>query len=381
MTRSPRRAAVVGAMAAAVLLHGCALDLDADRTLPAAVPGPTAPYGHAPLGETSVAGPVSTGGDLERLAAALTAAGFFCAHVRANEAAVQVWCRSAEEHVPDVGALGPDVTVVDLVGTPDGALEYGHVTLPYVGDAFQATDRSQPDRLRAALDASFLSVWPEDADAVRGVVADVAQPPLGISTSRSDSRPAERQAARTEHATYTVAERDPQQQSGDVHAYPALELTVTTAALADRNWPLGSASYARAVTEVPALSADTRRCEDPRRACVHQPVAGVAWTSVADRVLTVAFSAGSSEFTPGAGFTPVGEGAAGEALPALTDDVRTAVVVQLERCRLTGNSFTGVVGGAVLTVDAHRGRPGADGTFSVGFDAAVGAPLVTLPAG
>src|SRR3569833_3053824 len=354
MTRSPRRAAVVGAMAAAVLLPGCALDLDAARTLPAAVPGPPAPYGHAPQGETSVAGPVSTGGDLERLAAALTAAGFFCAHVRANEAAVQVWCRSAEEHVPDVGALGPDVTVVDLVGTPDGALEYGHVTLPYVGDAFQATDRSQPDRQRAALDASFLSVWPEDADAVRSVVADVAQPPLGISTSRSDSRPAERRAARTAHATYTVAERDPQQQSGDVHAYPALELTVTTAALADRNWPLGSASYARAVTEVPALSADTRRCEDPRRACVHQPVAGV---------------------------TPVGEGAAGEALPALTDDVRTAVVVQLERCRLTGNSFTGVVGGAVLTVDAHRGRPGANGTFSVGFDAAVGAPLVARPAG
>src|SRR3569833_657187 len=131
MTRSPRRAAVVGAMAAAVLLPGCALDLDAARTLPAAVPGPTAPYGHAPLGETSVAGPVSTGGALERLAAALAAAGFFCARVRANEAAVQVRCRSERADIGDVLLGGPDVTGVDLVGTPDGALEYGHVTLPY----------------------------------------------------------------------------------------------------------------------------------------------------------------------------------------------------------------------------------------------------------
>ena len=360
-----------------LLLGGCS----ADPAAPAPLPGPSAPYAHEPLGESSIAGPVSPSGTVGRLAGALAEAGFTCAQVRANDAAVQVWCRSATTVATDAGAPEPAVTVVDLVGTPDGGLQYGHVALPYLGDAFQATDQGQPDRLSAVLDASFLEVWPEDADPVHALVADIAAPPLGLTTNRFDSRPAERKAAPTPHARYTLGEVDPRHDDGDVHGYPALELTVTTELLQDRSWPFGSDSYARPIGELPELAAtEAVECLDARRACVHQLFDGVDWTSAGDRILTVTFTAGGSDFTPATGFVPTGEGSPAAVLALLADDVRAAVADRLAQCRRTGGSFAGVVAGVLVTVDAHAGTPDpASGYFWTHFDATIGAPLVPLP--
>jgi hypothetical protein len=70
--------------------------------------------------------------------------------------------------------------------------------------------------------------------------------------------------------------------------------------------------------------------------------------------------------------------AAGLAL--LGDEVRAAVADRLARCRRTGEPFTGVVAGVLVTVDAHAGTPHpGTGSFRTGFDATIGEPLVTLP--
>lgn len=114
---------------------------------------------------------------------------------------------------------------------------------------------------------------------------------------------------------------------------------------------------------------------------MHPPIGdGVGWTSVRGQILTVAFAAGGADFTPATGFVPAGEGGSAAGLALLGDEVRAAVADRLARCRRTGEPFTGVVAGVLVTVDAHAGTPHpGTGSFRTGFDATIGEPLVTLP--
>ena len=375
----PRR--LLGAAAFATVAVAALVVASTPELLPGTAsppPWPSAPYAHSPLHETSVAAPVALGGDVGIMVGGLEKVGFFCAQVRANDAAVQVWCRHAEP-VDDPDGLA--VTVVDLVSTPAGALQYAHVTLPDRPVTVTRAPRPYRERLRAVLEASLLAVWPEDRDVVRAAVDDLGTSPRGWDPG--DPREPETRTARTASATYTVSEL-PDVGYGTVDEDPALELMVSTLKLRQRSWPYGSEHYATTtVAAAPGLEAGGFDCYGD----IEQPCTRPAGNQQIDyrtfedtnRVLSIRFGVGGGVLDPAVGLEPLAAWGLPQGLTFLSEDVRPAVEERLAAVRASGESFTGIVAGVVVVLDARRTPVSPDGAYGVHVQATIGTPLVTVP--
>jgi len=299
--------------------------------------GPGAPYDHPPMDERSVASEVRLGGQVQELAEGLTDAGFFCAQVRGNAAAVQVLCRPERPG-----------TEVHLVSSPTGNLLYAEVALP-----FQASFDTD---LQPVLDASFLRLWPQDRDDLAEVAEDVRPPrPFMRFGSVGPLTEEERYydvVRSTGKARYTVA----------VSWGSPMSLRVRTPLLADRTWPFGADSYARTYSDAaPGLAAlglecNPAVCYDPASA---DPNGGaITFTTDAD-----GSGAGSGQQIVSATIeVPVDPAVSGrtdlatprwalEPLPFLTPAVGTAVRDAIAGCVSTGEGSRDVVAGAVVGID------------------------------
>ena len=366
-------------IAALVLLGGSVALCDAIDGNPETW-GPSEPYAHDPMNETSVAIPVASEGDVGSVARSLEKAGFFCAQVRANDTARQIWCRLATAGSTVSGESV--VTRVDLVSTPNGRLQYAYLGLPDQVDTTWGTDRAAD--LMAMLDASILALWPDDAGPVRDTVNKVANPGTRITKDRSDPRPPAQASITTGNATYAIGEGRYFVEGTSVSGAPALTLTVTTKAATDRSWPYGGEHYAKTTTAAaPGLEAGGFDCYGPEQSPCTRPAGNqeINYTTRGrtDQVLTAGVGMGGGILEPAEGLTSITEWGFPQGLTFLTDRVRPAVEKQLNLARLTGESFIGVLEGTVVVIEARKTPPQPDGTYAVRVDLTVGAPLVTVP--
>jgi hypothetical protein len=376
-------AVIAAGVVVAGVLTGSSQDVPGNDSPP---PWPAAPYVHEPMNETSVAQPVATGGDVDRVAAALADAGFSCAQVRANDAARQIWCRQAVPRPDDHSTV--DVTTVDLVTTPDGSLEYAGIDLREGSLAPSSGGRPYADRLRNVLDSLLLTLWPEDADDVQAAVADLGHPAQGRDPN--DPRRPESRTATTEHATYRVTELadsgSPSVAQGYVGEDPELSLTLATPLIRDASWPYGSGHYATTtVAAAPGLEAGGFDCYGPiERPCTrpagNQQIDYRTFDDT-DRILSVSFGAGGGVLDPAVGPEPLSAWGFPQGLTFLGDEVRAAVEERVDAARLSGESFAGIVAGVVVVLDAGRTPTSSDGTYGVHVQATVGTPLVEVPLG
>jgi len=337
---------------------------------------PSDPYaaGRPPGEDSSVAGPVATGGEVDAVAASLQGLGFFCAQVRSDGQARQVWCRATTEAGDSF--FGPDVTVVNIVTTPAGTLGYADVVLP-TGQS--RADPSWSDRLRTVLDASVLALWPDDARAVGQTIASVlAGRPR---KDRGDPYPSFQKTVNTRHATYRV---------GDAAGFtvvdgePTLSFHLVTAAVPAR-WPLSSVHYATTTAAAaPALEAAGADCYGPQQLpCVGPGNESLEYRTApsTDQVVSADF------FVPGGG--PADQSTSGRSapgddkvgtvlaagLPFLTPAVRPAVRRQILGSRRDGKPFVGIVAQTVVVVEPLRPlRPPRSEALPV--QVSVGVPLI-----
>lgn len=342
--------------------------------------GPSEPYAHDPMNETSMAVPVASDGEAGSVAHSLEKEGFFCAQVRANDSARQIWCRLAAAGSADSGESA--VTRVDLVSTLDGRLQYAYIGLPDEANKYRGTDRAAD--LMAVLDAAILTSWPDDAGPVRGAVNEVANPETGVGKDRSDPRPPARTSITTENATYAIGEGRYFGVGITVSGSPALTLTVTTKAATDRSWPYGGEHYATTTTAAaPGLEAGGFDCYGPHQSPCTRPAGNqqINYTTLGrtDQILAASVGMGGGILQPAQGLTTIAEWGFPQGLSFLTERVRPAVERQLNHSRLTGESFTGILEGTAVVIEARRTPLQPDGTYAVRVNLTVGAPLVTVP--
>ncbi len=378
-------------MTGRVMLRGSALVMGVALALagasgcsgqPVQPPGPEDPYGHPRTLEDSVAVPVSTGGQVDLMAAGLRAAGFFCAQVRASATARQVWCRTVEQEL--TVRDGPSVSTVDVVTTPAGQVEYLRVNLPdppvdltsqMLGGGWDADTR-----LAEILSASLLRVWPDDTADVRAVIAEVRDYGFGPGQSQHDPRTPRRATAHTEHADYFVGEGTFFAQGAKTSGAQPLSFVAATDQLSD-SWPSSSAhSLATPVVAAPGLEAGGFDCYgDIKMPCVR--VAGnqtVEYSTArgVDDVVKVSVFIGGGPNEDG-GFSTLADRGFPHGLTFLTDAVRLGVETRLNQARHDGASFTGIVDGAVVVIDASPPPRPRNHSDAVPVTLTVGAPLVT----
>lgn len=142
-------------------MYGRGCDAGGHRLLQPLVPAH--PFDHDLKGESSVAVPVPDRGDVALVVSTLEDAGFFCAQVRANDVAAQIWCRASVAPVDD--EIDSSVTVVNMVSSRVGAIQYADISARGSGS------QSDWDRLSDVLNESFLAVWPSDSSKVQLVIA------------------------------------------------------------------------------------------------------------------------------------------------------------------------------------------------------------------
>jgi hypothetical protein len=326
------------------------------------VDGPAAPYDHPPMDESSTASAVRLGGEVQVLAEGLTDAGFFCAQVRRNAAAVQVWCR------PETPG-----TEVHLLASPTGDLRYADVALPF--EASYAAD------LQPVLDASFLRLWPQDRDDLAELAEDVPAPEPAMRFG-SDGGP------RTEEEQYydVVRSTGKARYTAAVSWGSPLGLRVRTPQLTDRSWPFGADSYARRFSDAaaelaaPGLECNPAACYDP--SSVNPNGAVISFTTDADfdgtgsgdqivsATIEVPMDAAVSGRTDLA--TP---GWALEPLRFLTPAVGAAVTEAITECVSTGRGSRAIRAGAVVVIDA-RGTEGYPDDPPTTCAVQVGVPLL-----
>jgi hypothetical protein len=380
MAAGPYRRLLAGVLAGLALLAGALAGCSAfgDNS---AQWGPAEPYAHEPMTENSVAVPVA-GGEVGIVARALEAAGYFCAQVRSNDASRQIWCRTEPEGVSSDDSA---VTRVDLVSTLNGQLQYAYFGLPDLTGVRWADDRER--QLMAVLNASLLTLWPDDSEQVRDAAAKVANPALGLGTKdRSDPRPPARETATTEHGTYMVGEGRYFSEGVTVTGSPVLTLTLTTMVTKDPAWPFGGEHYATTSTAAAAgLEAGGFNCYGAKQSPCTRPAGNqdVNYTTRAgtDQILTASVGMGGGIPEPGQGLTSLAQWGFPRGLTFLTPAVRTVVEKRLTHARLTGESFIGILNGTVVELDARKTTPQPDGTYAVHVNLTVGAPLVTIPGG
>ena len=303
--------------------------------------------------ESSVAGPVATGGEVDLVAAGLEGLGFFCAQVRSGASARQVWCRASTE--ADDPFLDPDITVVDLVTTPAGTLGYADVVLPA---ARSTADPSWSDRLRTVLGASVLALWPDDARAVDQAIESVVAGRL--RKDPGDPYPSLRETTSTRHATYRVGDAG----AIVVDGQPTLSFQLVTAAVPAR-WPLSSAHYATTtVAAAPALEAVGADCYGPQQLPCRGPGSNesleYSTAPGTDQVVMADFFVPGS--APADGSSSSGGVTRGDkvgavlaaGLPFLTRSVGPAVGRQVLRSRRDGTPFVGIVAQTVVVIEPPR---------------------------
>ena len=334
--------------------------------------GPRTPYAHDPLHETSVAGPVPPGSEVGTIAAGLAEVGFSCAQVRANDAAVQVWCHRDVDVEPTVFE---DATEdVDLVATPDGDVAWARVEfgrgLP--GQPAPGTADTDPvARLQELLDASFLRVWPGSREALAGLLVDVQTEGRNFTGDRIG--PSTVQTG-TGAGNWSVTE----------DGLGPIELTLRTGALREADWPYAADSYATTVgTAAAVLTAAGLDCfQDLCRTTGGGDEIRFTTTWTPDRpaddeqIAAVSFGIGGALQADGS-VAPQPSNAAG--LPFLVPAVRPAVQASLDRCLATGEDVADTPAGVLVRANADRGPVQPDGSVWVRCSVVVGAPLVQVP--
>jgi len=346
--------------------------------------GPAVPYGHTDARsvavQDSVAVAVATGGPVDVMAEGLEEAGFFCAQVRADAAARQIWCRGS---YPDE-ATGGDLWVssVDIVATPDGQLQYMRVVPPY---RLTTTSRGlsgsadSDARLTTILSASILRAWPQDRDAALGVIDQVRRASRGGFRFGHDSRDPERASASTGHADYFAGEGDYFSGNRQTSGEPPLTFIAATDELSGP-WPISSAhSLVGPAAAAPGLEAAGFECYGPDKSPCrllgsnqevnYYPARG-SDTVIAVKASINGGTSGDGEFATLAdvGFT--------HGLTFLTDQVRPAIEERIEQARHDGQSFIGIIAGALVSIDATPRPPAFGASVALPVTVTIGAPLV-----
>lgn len=345
-------------VAAVVLTTGCA-----DRSLP------KNPYDHALMNERSEAVPVPDRGEAAQIVVGLETMGFFCAQVRANDTSAQVWCRAEAD--TDTPTDTETAAVFNMITTREGVVEYADVTAP----AVNSRDPSQ--RLREVLAASFWAVWPDDASKLDKAITDIQ---IGPGMFPSDPHPPQRERLNTNTARYIVAEGG-----------TGLEFSLTTSAVQDRSWPRTGDGYATTTTDAePGLLRGGFKCWEPGQSLCRRGGNGsnqqIRFTTAGDhslpddphQILTAdMFVPGTSEPDDSGTLTAVGFP---DGLPFLTSRTRGPVQQQIVNSRRSGESFTGIVAGAVVIIDAPHDRPPSlDGPCPVDVTIGVEPLHITYP--
>lgn len=345
-------------------------------------PAPADPYARPPIAEQSAAVPVSTGGEVDVLAAGLEGTGFFCAQVRASAVARQIWCRTVEHELTARGELW--VSTVDVGTTAAGQVEYLRVNLPDppadLTSQMLVGGWDADTRLEQIVRASVLRVWPGDTAGVRAAIAKVRDYGFWPGQSAHDPRTPRRATVNTEHADYFVGEGTMFSEGAETSEEPPLTFVAATDRLGE-SWPSSSAhSLTTPVAAAPGLEAGGFDCYgDVKMPCVRITGSQAVEYATArgfDNVVTVSVAIGGGPNADG-GFSNLADWGFPDGLTFLTDAVRPAVETRLDQARHDGASFVGILEGAVVVIDASPPPGPRDDTDAVPVRVTVGAPLVT----
>ncbi len=308
---------------------------------------PAHPFDHDLKGESSVAVPVPDRGDVALVVSTLEDAGFFCAQVRANDVAAQIWCRASVAPVDD--EIESSVTVVNMVSSRAGAIQYADISARGSGS------QSDWDRLSDVLNESFLAVWPSDSSKVQVVIAGLER---GPGFFPDDPHPPRTKTFSTKNAGYLIAE------GGLVPKFRLI-----TSAVQDYSWPYDASDYATTMTAAgPDLAEAGYECfpnwTSPCRRGVEQgsnqeiryttPNPNVSLDNP-DQILSLEMlnpgtrRDADRESLPSLGF-PRG-------LPFLVSAARAPVEAQIVQTQRTGESFIGIIAGTILIVEAPHNKP------------------------
>ena len=233
-------------------------------------------------------------------------------------------------------------------------------------------------RLRNVLDVSVFRLWPSDAASVSDAIVDVRN--QRIRGGVDDQHIPRRLAFDTERAHYFVGEGAEFHVGAEASERAPLTFVATTDHLAD-SWPSGSQHSLTSATEAaPMLEAGGFDCYgDIEMPCTHPGTnQQVDYFTVpgSDRVVEASiFIPGGT--APDGSFRPLADSALPEGLPFLTDAVRPAVEARLDLVRHSGQSFIGIIDGALVIIDAALPPAGVGPEWAIPVHLKVGAPLVT----
>lgn len=332
------------------------------RVMPEApTDGPDAPYDHGALSEVSAATEHLVRGQAGIVADGLEALGYWCVQPRSNDASVQVACRSP----------GGDV-LVDVIAARDGDLLYADVDLgPTRSPAAPTSPGDSRDRLWPVLDASFLTLWPQE----RAVVADLledAEPdeftPFGSAAAPTD--PQDR------YVTHEVRTDDAGWSLWSLYTGEPLAMRVRTPGLQEGTWPFDGRHYATSLSAATAeLSADGFTCATSCYRAADQQ--SVVFDTHDGQIVSVRFTVrtrADGDRTDAPSGRWVREG-----LPFLTPTVRTAVGRRIEQSRLEQESWHGVVKGTPVHITAAAGASSTpDGQVARDLEVVIGIPLLQV---
>ncbi|MET4001768.1 hypothetical protein ABIB48_000466 [Arthrobacter sp. UYCu511] len=323
-------------VAAAVLATGCT-----------SLSVPTHPFDHELVDESSVAVPVSDRGEVALVVSRLEESGFFCAQVRANSDAAQVWCRASEDPVGN--EVDRSATSVNIVTTRDGVIQYADIS------AKRGGRDGDWDRLREVLDASFLALWHSDAAKVHKVITEVVRGPRFFP---DDPHPPVIKEFSTTNASYLVAE------GGLVPKF-----RLVTSAVQDRSWPYAANDYATTMKvagpelELSGYKCSTHWSSPCRMGGGQSSNQEISFTTPnpnlslddPDQILTVdMFNPGTTDDADLESLSSIGFP---QELPFLVPAARGPVEAQIVATQRTGEPFIGIVAGTILIVEPPINLP------------------------
>lgn len=349
MLTTPRRREAFLALLALSLV--AALTLAATRRDPAR--GPASPYDHPGFTEVSVATEDIVAGRASTVAEGLRGRGYWCVQARTNDRAVQIACR-----MPGAG------TVVDVVADTGGDVLYADLDL----EPSSSVEESATHLVRL-LDDSFLALWPEDRAVVEQLLQD-AEPtsylPLGGEAAPDPEDQFSTHEGRTANASWSL---------WTFHTGEALALRIRAPELRDRSWPLGGDHYATPTSvATAALRATGFTCATAcSRAADNQQV---RFDEHRDQIVAAQFTLHSSA-SGDRRSDPSGQWVR-EGLPFLTDEVRTVIGRRIERSRVDGRGWRGVLAGTPLEIRAVPGGLMPDGRPATGLEVTIGVPLLLV---
>ena len=363
-----RRGFAIVALCVAQPLLGCSMQN------PAVPPGPPDPYSQDAPGSDSVVRPASTLGDVAVVATGLQQAGFFCAEVRSDGSSRQTWCRAVEV---TTGATDvTPMTTVDIVSTPDGRLQYVGINLPAEEPAIAGWNADA--RLVGVLEASVFRLWPADAADVAGAISEVRSAPT--RDGADDQHPPRRAALETDRADYFIGEGTEFHPGAEASEREPLTFVAATDLVVD-TWPSSSQhSLTSAAKAAPALEANGFDCYGEfEMPCVlpgtNQQI-DYATVGGFERVVAVNMFIRGGTSLDGT-FLTLADSGLPEGLPFLTEPVKPAVEAKVDQVRRNGESFIGIVEGALVIIDTTPRPSGVEQDWAVPVRLSIGAPLVT----